>query len=688
MFKGQQDSNKYFNDDFDNAKMKAIIGSIVLFKAIPIFGNCNNLNKSISQENNLKRGFIFSKKAEQYCHKYITNKEIIRFIASEYGYDVADELNNGFYKNFNTVLKSTKLELYIKQILHYMTTYGIEEITQGKYVDNIVYIPNDKAELPEQLNPIKITIIDAITQEELYEKIMILIQSGIALSTKTLTQIKNIIEYFDFKINIDEIKNKEVKILLCEILNLIPKNPIEFLRFMVYCATHSTLLIKNQITYNIIKLHMTSYDADKIVDKFKMYVAQYDGYINLAHVFLRFKPLFLAFKSKNHPELNTIINKIRKLADKHHVALQPKLLDRLSSDTSISQFSLKDELNNITNFKKISLINGLLYRLEIPEHMLYHIRNGKSYVTDAPERDEKYLLNYHIYIDTILQSLIDSIAPKVKGKKIHIPDDFVYTAPTSEKKFFGHIPYGSCYTFKAKNAVVGVHWLNFVNSANKEYHTDLDLRLQTATRDIGWNNYYDLNGREQQCSANAECVFSGDMTTAPRSKGGAMESYYVSENFKNEFATLTLHFYNLSSIYEPKGIKLPFKLIIDDAINDKVKDNTISRNMLIDPNTLAFSIPFEIDSDKLTIGYLDSDETGAKKFYFYGTQLGKGIVSKNDQNTINMLDYMKTYFNSCLKLKDVLEKAGAIFEKEDSEEWDIDLDPYKVTKDQIINLFS
>ena len=41
-----------------------------------------------------------------------------------------------------------------------------------------------------------------------------------------------------------------------------------------------------------------------------------------------------------------------------------------------------------------------------------------------------------------------------------------------------------------------------------------------------------------------------------------------------------------------------------------------------------------------------------------------------------------------MKLKDILRDAGAIFEKADEEEWDINLDPQIVTKDMFLNLFA
>ena len=88
------------------------------------------------------------------------------------------------------------------------------------------------------------------------------------------------------------------------------------------------------------------------------------------------------------------------------------------------------------------------------------------------------------------------------------------------------------------------------------------------------------------------------------------------------------------------------------------------------------------------IGFLHSDEDGNKKFYFTGATTGKKIVAYRDEKALRMISALETLLTSCLKLKDILKDAGAIFEKADGEDWDINLDPQVVTKDTILNLFA
>jgi len=107
--------------------------------------------------------------------------------------------------------------------------------------------------------------------------------------------------------DIEIVKNKEAKMIICKQRNLKPSNPVEFLRYLIYLSTENTLLIKNsksiyEITESKFNLSGTLNDSD--IEK-------------LSSIFLRFKPLFLAFK-KAHKKNRKIINKMRRLAVKNH----------------------------------------------------------------------------------------------------------------------------------------------------------------------------------------------------------------------------------------------------------------------------------------------------------------------------------------------------------------------------------
>ena len=66
-------------------------------------------------------------------------------------------------------------------------------------------------------------------------------------------------------------------------------------------------------------------EAERFLEEYKK---KY-GLKNLAKIFFRFKPLFLAFKTNSG--LKPIINKIRKLADIYHVPMKPDFLNDITA---------------------------------------------------------------------------------------------------------------------------------------------------------------------------------------------------------------------------------------------------------------------------------------------------------------------------------------------------------------------
>ena len=470
--------------------------------------------------------------------------------------------------------------------------------------------------------------------------------------------ITTIIKYLEMKLDVDSVPNKELRIRLCDMLNILPKNPAEFLRYMIYKVTNSTLLIKSrEMIFNI---KNNPIDADKF---FSDYIAD-NGIEKLAEVFHRYKPLWLAFKPYSK-FMRSTVNKMRKLADKYHKPLTPKILDNVTSNSQINVDELKRELEKVPVFKRISLANAILFRTAAPESIAYMIRNGKVFVE---EYDKKFKLNYQTLL-TVMESIVEVVRPNVEGKKIYLPENLDYAAPISEKKFIGEIPFGTSYNFGSQSVIVGVHWFNLPDE-----RVDLDLHLNSPQRSIGW--YNDFNEKNFVDTKTETVIFSGDMTDAPLDKGGATEAYFIGESVKDEMMMINLNCFTSNSA------AIPFKLILGD-----VKDDNINRQYLIDSHEVAFCLPNKIDGGEMFIGFLYGDVEGNKKFYFTTAATNKRIIARRDENSLRMISALQTSLESCLKLKDILKDAGAIFEKADNEDWDINLDPQVVTKDSILNLF-
>ena len=643
-----------------------------LFKAAPVLAD-KKLEYTLNNEKNLAHGFFITDKAFDGC-PCLADKEIFKFIKDKYGYNIFD-LNRGFYKSFGKVADSTPQKILLNKLLHYMSTYGAERL--GIFDRELVYIPNDALELPADAKPIKITIINAIDDAEIARRVVKMIQAGAALAEETLSDLVTVITFLDIKLNVDDIPNKEFAARLCVLLNVLPKNPVQFLRLMIYIAKNSTLLIKDAATIDALKISDKNFD-----EYFSRYIAD-NGLDKLASIFHRFKPLWLAFKVHSD-YLRGVINKMRKLADRYHKPAPPKFLEQLTCAAAVDLDKLKSELSEVTTFRKVSLANAFLYRRAAPENIIYNIRNGKGFADDyrgGLKFDAQKIL------DVIIDSIAADVAPNVRGKKIFIPERFDYAAPVSEKKFVGNIPCGSSYTFEKNSVVVGVHWFNLPVPDNisdserfylrdaTEIRIDLDLHLNSEKRDIGWQNDFDeenfIDSKERKV------IFSGDMTDAPIDKGGATEAFFVGETLTDETIMVNINDYTYSW-YE--GAPVPFKLFLAD-----VAQATIDRKYLVDAHEIAFCVPNKIDSGEMFLGFLRSDVEGAKKFYFCSGYGRKRFVARSDDLTGKIISAMNTGFESYLSLNEILKRSGAIFVS-DAADCDINLDPAEVTKDILLGL--
>jgi hypothetical protein len=228
-----------------------------------------------------------------------------------------NDLNKTFHKSWDIIRKSTRGELAIAQILHYISGYG------SKFTEEL-YIPEETINVP-----VKITfkVIKAYTKEELTEKCLNLLTSGIALTEET---IKDVIDVLDNDLGYvftgDEgIRNKEALVIIADRFGVYPKDVTEFFRYVIFKATGETLLIKNkELIYDI---SISTYNPTKVFEDY--------GLDKLATIFNRFKPLFLAFKKR--PLGMSVINKISKLSKKHHTPMVSNPLNLVTSQLLTSE---------------------------------------------------------------------------------------------------------------------------------------------------------------------------------------------------------------------------------------------------------------------------------------------------------------------------------------------------------------
>lgn len=634
---------------------KIVTATLALFNAVPILKKeKTNGNKSLL-ERTAQKGFIFAPEVIfNYSKTELT--ELIDLIGI-----TSEQMNNSFHKSWKKIKEADIEQLVLEQIVHYVTTYGFEEF--GIYDASSVYMPQEKLKIPNiDIEGIKLTIIKGYTKKEFKEKLLNLLNSGIALSEETINNVVEIAFFFKLtETEIKNIKNKEVRISLYTYLNLIPGDPIEFLRFVVYRATDSTLLIKNKDTIEKIK---SKKNLD-VLNLFIQYKHKY-GLIRLSEIFYRFKPLFLAFKG--NIGLNTIINRIRKLAYNFHKPMQEDYLNsitaKIKKDEKVDYFRLEKELNKVNIFRKIRLAYALKFRTKDSKAILYRIRNGKGYSKEFNFANKKEAGNI---LDYVLDSITDDI--NVENKKIYIPDYIKYTLPATEKQFIGNFPSGT-YIKITKDMIIGVHWEN-----TKNYWVDLDLSMiSSEVGKIGWNSQYRTEDKS--------ILFSGDMTTAELPLG-ASELFYIQKQLKSFFIVL-LNFFNMQNYQTcslDKNTEIPFKIIV---AKEKVKED-FNENYMINPNNLVVSVDSKINQKQKILGLLVTT-TKENKFYFVETSVGNTISSSSKSKvTNNSKQYLSDFYTNTIKLNDILLNAGAILVN-NKKECDIDLSPENLEKDSILNL--
>ena len=580
-----------------------------------------------------------------------------------------EEWNKTFHKSISTVMETPLEILVVQQIVHYITTYGFEEL--GIFDNDTVYFPKEKLEIPDLEGEIPLVVIKPITIDELKERIMTLITSGIALSKETINDIMILSDYIDLE-RVDDVTNTEVKISLYQKYNIVPGNNVEFLRYIIKQLTGETLLIKNEELENKIK----EIDNEKLYKYLRDYVKRtfivngetITGYEKLSEIYNRFKPLFISMKRpdkryKYAKEINNIINIIMRKSKKHHKPLKHDILAQLSQlgltvGIVYNEKVLLKALDKITTFREIRILNSLKYRqFQESKAFVYKIRNGKAFAENnlAVTRKESKL--FKTVYNTIANHLAKRIKKNIEGKTVYIPKDFVYMAPTSEKQFNGNFPEGSYVEIpRTKNMLIGVHWYNLPEKFNIGYagnRVDLDLKAQNKYESYGWNASYR--------SRKNEIVFSGDVTQ-PDPEKGATEVIYISRQIEEKTFLMTLNKYTSNKA------EVPYEIII--ASTD---DESVRKNYVINPNDVIITIQDKFNYTPANDEYGSLDKTENDKtlglvqitkdtirWYFNDFSTGSSIVTKQDNVKQIIYNYLNEYPKYQIQLGALLKYCGAV----------------------------
>lgn len=491
---------------------------------------------------------------------------IIKFYNEEYL--SGNDLNKTFHKSWEKIKNSSRYELYLEQIQHYLSTYGSNFQTE-------TYIPNEVLDI-DNLS-LKFKVIKAYSKDKLISKCLDMLTSGVALKEETIDDIISILsDELDYKFTGKEgIKNKEAIVKIAELFGVFPDNPVEFLRYIIYRTTGNTLLIKNPATINAIK--ESNYNPTLA---FKQY-----GLTRLSSIFNRFKPLFLAYKNRS----GKTINKISKLSKENHIPLPSNAL------SEVTQRLLTDRdnhwLENSSIFAIFKAMNACYNRgVNNQDTFTYRIRNGKSWSKESKTNQSICLKNLKT-LKSFLKSKID-----LSNEKIYIPNNISYAVPTSEKMFVGNIPTGTKIT--GDKLAVGIYWENSWGA------TDLDLSGINVGGKVGWNSSYNQGG---------ELMFSGDITNAPN---GAVEYLYANNGLKNDTIVMNNVYYGHDNS--------TFKLIVGQGDN-------IDNKYMMNPENLILDIKTETVQSNSVLGLFLPQDDGTQCFVVLNFGGGTSMVSHKEE---------------------------------------------------------
>lgn len=591
---------------------------------------------------------------------YIVHPKACNLATQQFIRSISGNVNSTFYQTWEDVTSKTRFELFIDQLIHYVTTYGANFAQEGNG-----YVPNATPVGPVYISLFKdYKVIMPCTEEDVYNRCMDMLTSGIAMKQETIeTIVDYVVEYVNVnnllksgEFDIDVIANREALTLLCDELGIAPNNKFDLFRYIMYKTTGSTLIIKNKPTINAIITSTTQFDFNTLSEK---------QLISLSSIFYRFKPLFLAFKKtyKANTYYSTpitsrnasVINKIRRMAPKYHTPLEESVISTMLGKVYDSTV-LTETATQMNTFQIIRLMNTIIERLNhTDEKVMYIIRNGKMFVKDS--KSYSGMIMYYVTVFNILKNELVSRLSE-KATYVKYPKNMVLACPTSEKNFVGDLPFGTYMDLQNADSFVGIYW-------REEWGThDFDLSvLSLDGNKIGWNADYYSN------KYNPDIVYSGDMTSArPEAteimlfKKGAQDGLVMVNRYNGR-----------------DGSKFRFFGGVEPNMN-------LKRNYMVDPNFIKFSADVVSDTTQQTLGLLNMG-----RFYVMALGSGNSIVSVQKGSTQNeRYNASVLKAKSYLKLKDVLPTAGFI-DVDSVEELPEDaqiLDLTQISRDTLITLFS
>lgn len=621
----------------------------------------------VSLTSNLYKGVVVFYESGNIC---LTVPPVVNKIIKDNYLVNGVKWQNTLHPDWNVAMDAPLSTLITTQLMHYLSTYGLEAMGY----EAAPYIPVREAFKDSEVQPnfkayTVFRMVDTDTAFNIAKNYICNVQKPNNKWTSIMIALMDALV-----INPEDLKSFELQVARCEQLNTVPRNGQDWMRYVIYKVTGSPLMVKDKKTCNAIR--------DMMMYQQKGYYYNYLCKIpekELAKVFFRFKPFFMAMRVDHFAR--PIINRVRKLAEKYHQPLNENSVQNIVNLIK-QEANIGPILDKCSVRQKIKLINFFkqelsAYRVDKDEDVdkylsrVYSIRNGKTFVrTDASITSFKN--NYYAYwYGYLVISLREQLNGKFNGKTFFIPENVHYTAPITEKQFVGNIPMGSFFAIPSKDVCnIAIYWENHENG-----RTDLDLHMESLTASYGWNSSYRGEG----------VIYSGDMTDATF---GAVEAYRFDSSKSEEFV---LSVNNYTGNHTPNA---KFKLFITDTNRGNVGVIGRARTPMVNVSEALFA-PINLQFGEENSMILGMIYNGG--FYFYNGKVGKSIVPKHDLYK-QFIRGIQLKLSNMFLMKDYLELGGAKIISENSlkgltkEEVSaimstvIDLSPENLTASTLIDL--
>lgn len=539
-------------------------------------------------------------------------------------------LNQTFCTSWSDVFDGSQLDLMWRQIAYYV----VSSIKADHLPDFSVSLP------PPDFPPERWTslvYVRAITRAELTNLIYDLC-GAFALATETLTPLSDLIVELKLAQRVlRHCRNRELTAVLRSRLGLPPDDSEGYLRYMVHKLTAGSLLIRDRQTVRA----LVDSDGD-LVDKLMA-----DAPCDMADIFLRYKPLFLAMRRASNDKL--VFNQLRRRASRTQPKRPFEPFGR-SITRRLRRGELKpDEWRSFIDSAKTVDLHRVAMALsmmsgERGDVDMYRIRNGRVWSQPSSPIDADTVERAGQLFDEVYAQIAHRLSERVAGKRISVTKGLDLGLPLTDKQFVGDLPVGTTLNIDGMNCLFSIHWFNGADG-----RVDLDLSLVDPTHGrVGWGGQWMNDGG---------IAFSGDIVDAPPPLGAA-ETLFIRQGAAKEaddgdVKLIYVNFFNYDSGREP----VEFSINVADEVPDA--DRWKRRNYTLPVDQIVLSTKAMARYEQNLIGALVADSE-QYRLVFADINIGKANTSAGstaDTTTRYMRRYVRTLQRTCLN--GLLLAAGA-----------------------------